>query len=245
MKRRILVALLGLSMLSGSAWAVPVGLELMLLVDVSGSVDDGEYLLQRTGYVNAFNDAGVQAQIASITGGVAVMYAEWSGTAQQEVEVGWTLLTDAASASAFAAAIATSTQNFEGQTAPGSAINWGVPLFNGNGYEGARRVIDISGDGRENTGANTLAAATAAQALGITVNGLAILGESGLQTWYQNNIVTPGGGTLWVASSFDTFEVAVRDKIGTEINPVPEPGTMLLLGSGIAGLALRRRRKAA
>jgi len=160
----------------------------MLLVDVSGSVSDSEYNLQRTGYVNAFNDPGIQAQIASITGGVAVMYAEWSGAAQQEVEVGWILLTDAASASAFAAAIATSTQNFEGQTAPGSALNWGVPLFSGNGYEGARRVIDISGDGRENDGADTLTAATAAHTLGITVNGLAILGQAGLEAWYQNNI---------------------------------------------------------
>ncbi|WP_409559305.1 DUF1194 domain-containing protein, partial [Accumulibacter sp.] len=38
-----------------AANAVPVGLELVLLVDVSGSVDATEYALQKTGYVNAFN----------------------------------------------------------------------------------------------------------------------------------------------------------------------------------------------
>ena len=229
--------------LPGKAAAAPVGLELLLLVDVSGSVDAGEYSLQKTGYVNAFKDADIQAAIATITGGVAVSYVEWSAGAQQAVQVGWTLLTDAASADSFADAIAAAPRAFANTTAPGSAINFGVGLFT-NGYEGARLVMDVSGDGSENDGANTFAAATAAHAANITINGLPILGsEAGLDTWYQNNIVTPGGGFLVVASDFASFEGAVKSKIGREI-VAPEPVSLSLLGIGVAAYALRRRRSA-
>jgi hypothetical protein len=246
MKRRVLATLFGVLLIAGPASAVPVALELILLVDVSGSVNAGEYALQETGYVNAFQDAGIQAQIAAATGGIAVAYVEWSGAAQQSLEVGWTHLTDAASANAFAMAIAGASRNFAGSTATGSAIAYGanqLSLVN-NGFEGLRNVIDISGDGSQNAGVDTFDAATDANDLGIIVNGLAILGsEAGLAMWYQDNIVTPGGGQLFIANSFADFGDAVSEKIGREITPIPEPGTLILIGSGLAALGVRRRRQ--
>lgn len=226
-----------------------VALELQLLVDTSGSVNGTEYDLQKGGYVAAFQDPTIQAAIAALagSGGIAVQYVEWSSSNEQAVLVPWTQITDAASANAFAAAISASSRAFTGLTAPGSAIDFATPLFN-NGFDGTRLVIDVSGDGSENDGSSTSAARDAAIAAGITLNGLAILGsEAGLDTWYQNNIVGgPAGrpGFLVTAASFADFENAVKTKIGREITPTPEPGTLALLGIGLIGLAFGRRRHA-
>ena len=121
--------------MAGPAAAVPVAVELALLVDVSGSVDSAEYNLQKTGYVNAFKDAIIQSNIASLTGGIAVTYIEWSGANQQSSRVDWTHVTDAATANAFANAIAATTRASSSLTAPGSAINYVAPGFLANSYE--------------------------------------------------------------------------------------------------------------
>jgi hypothetical protein len=250
MKRTITKFLAGVALIGATAFqaqaGTPVNIELALLVDVSGSVDASEYSLQRQGYIDAFNNPALQSAIAATGNGIAVTYIEWSGQSQQSTQVGWTLITDATSAGAFATAIASTSRAFSGQTAPGSAINFATPLFAQNTYDGLAQVIDISGDGAENEGANTLAAVNAARAGNNIdrINGLVILGETGVQAWYQNNIVTPGGGFLVVANSSADFGTAVLNKLVTEVrNPVPEGGPgMALFGFVLAGLAVLRRK---
>ena len=250
MKRILLIAIAAFALVGGSAArAVPVDLELALLVDVSGSVNTTEYNLQKTGYVNAFQNASIQNLIAGLPGGIAVTYIEWSGATQQSQLVGWSQLTDAASSNAFASAIASSSRAFSGLTAPGSAINYAVPMFSQNGYEGSRWVIDVSGDGSQNDGANTASARNSALANGVNaINGLPILGsEANLAAWYQNNIVGGTGSFLIAANSFADFQNAVYQKLYREISggDVPEPSSLGMLGFGLAALAgfvaLRRR----
>lgn len=227
--------------------AKPVDLELSLLVDVSGSVDTNEFNLQRQGYVDAFNNPALwnavsQGAIKSI----AVNLVYWSSSAVQSV--GWTEINSFASSQAFATLIANAARPGTGtvgsNTGPGTAINFAYPLFNNNGFEGTREVIDVSGDGAENTGADTSDARDAAILAGIdAVNGLPILGESGLLAWYTANIKSTNGFVIAV-NSFDDFGAAIDQKLVKEIVGTPEPLTLLLLGLGLTGLAgLRRRDK--
>jgi Protein of unknown function (DUF1194) len=161
-----------------------------VLVDVSGSVDANEYNLQKTGYVNAFNSAAVQnAILGSEDGAIAVTYIEWSGPTQQAIQVGWTLINSVASAQAFATALNGVSRAFAGNTPIQDAIGKSYTGFGtevgaaGNGFESPRQVIDVSGDGADNASTTFCAAGcgrNAALAAGVdTINGIAILGETG------------------------------------------------------------------
>jgi hypothetical protein len=235
---------------------VAVGLELALLVDVSGSVDATEFNLQKQGYVNAFQSATVQNAITSgQLGSIAVTLMYWSGQTEQAQAVGWTLINDAASANAFAAAVNATVRPFSGQTAPGSAINsivqgpGAIVSFNENTYDGVRQVIDVSGDGAQNDPVSpvtqTQTARNNALSAGVDqINGLAILGEAGLLAWYQSNIQGGAGSFVHTAATFTDFSAAIQEKIVAEVTHtgVPTPGVAMAGLMLIGGLGMSRRR---
>lgn len=227
-----------------SAAPTPVDLELFLSVDVSGSVDGSEFDFQKLGYVQAFQSAVVQAAIASKPNGVAVALGQWSSAADSPLAVGWTLLTDAASSNAFAAAINAMGRQSFGSTCVACGINAAVAELGGNNYDGAS-VIDVSGDGQDNVvgDAATAAARDAAAALGIKINGLPILNDDpALDVWYQANVQTANGFTE-PAANFSDFDVAVQRKIVREISSDSVPGPLPILGAGLALGFSRRLRK--
>lgn len=231
-----------------SAQASTVDLELQLLVDVSGSVSTAEFNLQRDGYAAAFQSAAVKNAIANgAIGSIAVQLIYWSTSAA--VAVDWYEISDAASADAFAALVAAAPRSSNNSTGPGSAINFGVPLFDNNGFDSTRQVIDVSGDGEENTGADTSDARDAALAAGIdSINGITIGGGLSLQNWYLANIVGGADGFLTVANDFDDFAQAILGKLVREISgEIPLPAALPFLLTGLLGLGAlsRRRRKTA
>jgi hypothetical protein len=247
-----IAAPLGLTfaLFGNSAVAAPVDLELALLIDTSGSINNTEYALQMNGYRDAFNSAAVQNAIASgALGSIAVSVVHWSGRNQQVFVKDWELVT-AANAGAFGDSLGASqiSQSFFGNTAPGSAINYVMDpggtnaSFSNNGFEGSRWVIDVSGDGKRNSGANTADARDDALAAGVhQINGLPIGGDS-LKTWYINNIQGGTGSFTIAAANFENFAEAITQKLAREITGVPLPGTLALFLVGM--FALQRRRAA-
>jgi hypothetical protein len=214
----------------------PVDLELLLAVDASGSVDAGEFELQRRGLAEAFRDPDVIAALAAYApAGVAVGLMQWSGRRQQVMVVDWTPVRDAPSAWAFSAAIAGAGRAILGETAIADALGFAIDQLERNRFVGARRVIDLSGDGANNAGGAPDALRDAAVALGITVNGLAILNEAPvLDFYYAQHVIGGPGAFILAAKDYQDFTQAIRRKLLREIE-----------GAGLAGLPAARRLAAA
>jgi hypothetical protein len=201
-----------------------VQLELILAVDASLSVSNEEFALQLHGLAAAFRNKTVVAAIRSAGDqGIAVMLLQWSDRAQQAVSVDWTLVRDARSASVFAQKLVRASRAYDGAgTAIGRALETSIPLFQGNGFEGDRRVIDLSGDGIDNRGPLPAQMRDIAVASGIVVNGLAILNEDRyLDLYYEQNVIGGTGAFVMTAVDYQDFASAIVRKLIREISDQP------------------------
>jgi hypothetical protein len=249
--------LLGFALGAGAATAtaqeLPVDLELVLAVDVSGSIDAEEARQQRDGYVAAIADAAVvQAIQANFHRRIAVLYLEWASADYQRVALDWAIIEDDASAKAFAGRLAAAPPRTARWTSISAAIDAAVPLFEGNGYAGDRRVIDVSGDGPNNRGRPVRAARDEAMARGIVINGLPILddrpqpagqptpAELGLDDYYRENVVGGPGSFVVPVQDFADFRMAILSKLIHEI-AAATPGRAVDPGGGEGGLPARER----
>jgi hypothetical protein len=210
--------------LSASAQSNAVDLALVLAVDASGSVDQTRFELQKQGYAAAFRHPRVIGAIQSgPTQSIAVIMMQWTGPALQVTAVPWTRLSDAASANAFADAIAKSPRAlFGGGTSISGAIDTAMALLFDNPYKAARRVVDISGDGANNRGRSAALARDEAVRAGVGINGLPILTlEPDLDRYYEQNVIGGPGAFVIAAKSYETFADAILKKLIAEIANVP------------------------
>jgi hypothetical protein len=214
------VVALGSGLRAAPAAGEPVDLVLVLSVDSSGSINPREFALQREGYARALTHPKVLRAIADGPHrAIAVTMVEWSGPAISNIALPWRRLAGAADAEAVAAVLRTSPRSiFGGGTAVGAAILNATGLFEGSGFEGTRKVIDVSGDGANNRGIPPEGPRDLAVARGITINGLPILGEeAGLDRYYRDSVIGGPGAFVVVARDFDDFERAVLDKLIQEL----------------------------
>jgi hypothetical protein len=195
-------------------------LELVLAVDTSLSIGADEYALQIGGLALAFRNAHVISAIeAAGDNGIAVALVQWGIGAQQEITVDWTHVHDRASAERFARAVEASPRRFFGKgTGITRALQFSSNLFKDNGFQGRRRVIDISGDGRNNTGLPPAPMRDRVVAAGIVVNGLAILdGDTMLGAYYIEHVTGGTASFVVVADTFRDYPAAIRRKLQREI----------------------------
>ena len=223
--RRVLLTVALLGLFCGGALAqTPVDLTLVLAVDASGSVDAYRFNLQKQGYADAFaNPKVLQAIRSGPLQSIAVTMVQWTGPSLQADVIGWTQISDKESADEFSAMIrATPRRLFGGGTSLSGAIDHSMRLLAQSPFEGSRRVIDVSGDGSNNSGRSPKLARDEAVAAGIGINGLPILSvEPGLDRYYRDYVIGGPGSFVIAVDSFEQFADAILSKLVAEIAAVP------------------------
>jgi hypothetical protein len=234
---------LALAMVLAAALSTPacaaerVDLLLVLASDVSRSVDDPKFRLQRSGYAAALENPRVLEAIQSgANRRIAVCFVEWSGVVSQKVVIDWTLIGDVKTAREFGDRLLEAPRSFADRTSISAGIDFAMSQFERTPFDGLRRTIDVSGDGTNNSGREVTLARDEAVAKGATINGLVILSESptpwnpehtnppgGLANYYRNNVVGGPGAFVMVAENFKSFGNALINKLIAEIAQVRHP----------------------
>ena len=211
----------------GSPAALQVDAELVLAVDISYSMDPEEQALQREGYIAGLTSREfMQALRGGMNGKVSVIYFEWAGPFDQKVVVPWRLIDGPETADAFANDIARAPYRRASRTSISGALNFGKLLFDGSGYRGVRRVIDISGDGSNNSGPLVTLVRDEVVAAGITINGLPIMLKrpnsftmdlERLDIYFEDCVIGGPGAFVVPIRARDQFKEAIRTKLVLEI----------------------------
>ena len=236
--RSACIAFLSAALLLGGVHpsrAENVDLMLVLTSDVSRSIDNDEFKLEREGYAAALENPQVLSAIRSgPTGAIAVSFVEWSSVGEQKVVVDWSVIRDGEGAAVFAAQIRTAPRSFVGHTSISDGLDFAVKRFEAGGVTSARHVIDVAGDGTNNSGRPISDARDDAVAKGIVINGLAIINlnpnfgfiahtqpPGGLPTYYKENVIGGPGSFVLQIDDFESFADAMVQKLVTEISGLP------------------------
>ncbi|MEM6973540.1 MAG: DUF1194 domain-containing protein [Pseudomonadota bacterium] len=210
-------------------------LELILALDVSGSVDVDEFALQTGGLADALEDPQVIAAIGALDGGAIITMTHWSGASRQRQMIGWHHVSDEQTVRGLAAAIRGAGRAWRNySTAIGEALAHAMAIGQDAPMACMRRVIDVSGDGVSNEGRPPRPLSDAAVALGYTVNGLVIRGAApDPLPQYVDEVIAGPGAFVEVAERFSDYPEAIRRKLLREIDqPLSVSGLLPMRGGG-------------
>jgi hypothetical protein len=204
-----------------------VDTELVLAVDVSYSMDPDEQSLQREGYMAAITSREfMQALRSGMHGKIAITYFEWAGPGDHKIIVPWRLIDGPEAADAVANEIARAPYRRASRTSIASALQFAKPLFDASGFHGLRRVIDVSGDGANNSGPLLVPVRDEVVAAGITINGLPIMLKrpntftmdiENLDVYYEDCVIGGPGAFVIPIQERNQFKEATRQKLVLEI----------------------------
>jgi hypothetical protein len=210
-----------------SGEATPVDVELVLAVDVSYSMDPEEQQLQREGYIAAITSQEfLQALRQGMHGRIAMTYFEWAGMHHRQIIVPWRMIDGPESADGFAADIARARYTRASRTSISGALLFAAPLFEGSGFRGVRRVVDVSGDGVNNNGPPVTITRDEVVAKGITINGLPIMFKrpnastldiENLDVYFEDCVIGGPGAFVIPIKNREQFKEAIRTKLVLEI----------------------------
>ena len=206
-----------------SAQETPVAIELVLALDSSASVDRREFQLQLDGLALAFRDPEVQQAIENLKPhGAAVAVLQWGAPGETRIVLPFTHLESARDSKAFGFRIGLIRRWLRASaTSIATALDDSAALIETNAFDGFRRVIDVSGDGPDNSGADVEAARQRAHEKGIVVNGLPIMADQeGLDIYYRDHVIIGADAFIEPASDFDDYVRAIREKLLRELRPL-------------------------
>lgn len=229
--RWLLAALLLLTVQPLARAREPVDLLLALVSDVSRSIDDSEFTLEKTGYQAAFTNGDVITAIKTgPIGAIAVIYIEFASTYEVRTVLDWTVIRDEATATAFVERLRESPRSYWGRTAIGAGMDQALQAMAAAPFEAPRQVIDVCGDGTNNTGPDVGSVRDRAVEAGVIVNGLAIINENpvawsfahvqppgGLANYYRDNVTGGPGSFVLEVHDFRSFGAAMTRKLINEI----------------------------
>jgi len=193
-------------------------LALMLGIDVSHSIDNGEYAFQVGGLAEALSDPVVAAAMVELQ--VALAVTQWSGDGEQDISIPWTRIITSQQLKAFQARVRSLRRPWtKSNTAVGQAISTMVEQFS-DVPDCARRVIDFSGDGINNAGVLPVGPRGMAMRQNITINGLAIdrVGRS-VTEYFKRHVITGRGSFVITATGYRDYPRAIRAKLFQELLP--------------------------
>ncbi|MBY5352295.1 DUF1194 domain-containing protein [Rhizobium leguminosarum] len=238
-----LAVLMGLSGLVPIAQAEgsEVDVALVLAVDTSRSMDFEEIGIQREGYVEALKHKEfIDAVKGGLTGRIAISYFEWAGYVVQDSVIDWQVIETEEDAIAFAGKLEARPIATQRRTSISTVIAQGASMIVSSPFQSRRQVIDVSGDGPNNSGDPVTPTRDKAVEAGMVINGLAIMlrpsdAPNGLDKYYADCVIGGPGAFVLPVRKIEDFAVAVRRKLVLEISDLSPPAMVQKIAGAEAG----------